>query len=364
MIVGVLGGGQLARLLALAGHSLGIRTIVLDPAPDACAAAVATHLRAPFGDDEALAGLAARCDVVTYEFENVPAAAVSVLSARVPVRPGPDALRIAGDRIAEKSLFRRLGMQTAEFAPVYDAAGLFAAATRTGLPAILKTRHAGYDGKGQVVVRDAAALPAAWAQLGHAPAILEAMVPFERELSIVAVRGLDGGTAFYPLTENTHRDGILRLSLSRPGHPLQARAEALATRLMAELEYAGVLALELFEAGGELLASEFAPRVHNSGHWTLHGAETSQFENHLRAILGLPLGATGAPGAAAMVNFIGGLPDPARVLAVPCARLESYGKQPRHRRKLGHATVRARDEASCERLAGQLLELAAAAGDG
>jgi 5-(carboxyamino)imidazole ribonucleotide synthase len=358
VIVGVLGGGQLARLLALAGHSLGVRTVVLDPAPDACAAAVARHLCAPWDDAAALAELAACCDVVTYEFENVPPAAVEALAARVPVRPGPVALRVAGDRVAEKALFRRLGMATAAFAAVGGPEELHEAAGRTGLPAILKTRHAGYDGKGQALVRDAAHLLPAWERLGRAPAILEALVPFERELSIVAARGRDGATAFYPLTENTHRDGILRLSLSRPGHPLQQAAESLATRLMAELDYTGVLALELFEAHGALLASEFAPRVHNSGHWTLHGAETSQFENHLRAVLGLPLGATGTTGAVAMVNFIGALPDPARVLAVPHARLEAYGKAPRAGRKVGHATVRAPDAASCERLAGELLSLA------
>lgn len=363
-MLGMLGGGQLARLLALAGHSLGVRMVCLDPAADACVADVAVHLCAPWDDAGALADLAARCDVLTYEFENVPAATVDMLARRVPLRPGPQALRFASDRVSEKALFRRLGMRTADFAAVSSLADLRDGIALTGRPAVLKTRHAGYDGKGQVVIDDAADPAAAWAQLGGVPAILEAWVPFDTELSIIGVRGGDGSTAFYPLTENWHRDGILRLSLSRPNHPLQAVAESMAMRLMAELDYVGVLALEVFESNGDLLASEFAPRVHNSGHWTLHGAQTSQFENHLRAVLGLPLGSTAPTGMAAMVNFIGGLPDAARVLAVPGARLEVYGKAARPRRKLGHATVRTEDAASCERLARELLAMATAAGSG
>jgi 5-(carboxyamino)imidazole ribonucleotide synthase len=360
----VLGGGQLARMLALAGHPLGVSLAVVDPAPDACAAAVAHHIRAAYDDPAALDALAARADVVTFEFENVPAAAAEQLAARVAVHPAPAALRVASDRAAEKALFRRLGMATAEYAVVDSLADLEQAVDRVGLPAILKTRSSGYDGKGQVLLRERHAVAQAWQQIGGQPAILEALVPFERELSIIAVRGRNGETRCYPLSENTHRAGILRLAIARPGHPRQRVADEMAARLLDELDYVGVLAIELFEVGGRLLANEFAPRVHNSGHWTLHGAEVSQFENHLRAVLGLPLGSTALVGAAAMVNFIGRMPDVARLLALPDVHLETYGKAPRTGRKLGHATVRSSDPGECERRARALLELAEATADG
>ena len=364
MRVGVLGGGQLAQLLAQAGERIGVGVSCLDPAPDACAASVAYHVCAPFDDRAALDELAGQCAVVTYEFENVPAASLRYLESKVAVYPGEHALRTASDRVLEKTLFQQVGMATAPFAPVEHEADLAPALASVGLPALLKTRHAGYDGKGQVAIRRAEDLHGAWQQLGRAPAILEAHVHFERELSIIAARGRDGALAFYPLSENLHRDGILRLATSRPAHPLQARAEELARALLLALDYRGVLALELFQVGDTLLANEFAPRVHNSGHWTLQGAITSQFENHLRAILGMPLGATAALGVAATVNFIGGMPLPVDVLAVPQVHLSVYGKTPRPRRKLGHATVQAADAAGCQRLAERLLGLASTAGDG
>lgn len=357
MIVGVLGGGQLARMLALAGLPLGARTVVLDPAADACARAAAEHLHAGYEDAAALAQLA-RADVATYEFENVPLESARRLADRVPLHPSLSALAAAQDRLEEKRLFQRLGIATPAFAPVDSIADLERAMADIGLPALLKTRRLGYDGKGQALLRRREDAPAAWERLNRAPALLEAFVPFTREASIIAVRGRSGETLFYPLSENVHRDGILRLARSRPDDPMQASAQDYAERLLSALNYVGVLALELFEVDGRLLANEFAPRVHNSGHWTIEGAETSQFENHLRAILGLPLGATGPVGRAAMVNFIGAMPEAAAVLRLPQVHLHDYEKRAQPGRKVGHATVRAPDDESVKRLTSPLLALA------
>ncbi len=366
--VGILGGGQLGRMLALAGYPLGLRFQVLEPAVAAPAGVLAPQIVAGYDDAAALARLVAAVEVVTYEFENVPVAAARALARRVPVYPPPAALEAAQDRLAEKEFFRSLGIATAPFASVETRADLEAAAAAIGLPAVLKTRRLGYDGKGQALLRSPADLEKGWSLLGGAPLILEGFVPFVRELSILAARGRDGATVCYPLVENHHRDGILRLSRApAPGLTpvLQAAAEAIATRAMAALDYIGVLAIELFaleepgprsqgQGGGEyglasgLVVNEMAPRVHNSGHWTIEGAETSQFENHLRAVVGLPLGSTAARGHAAMLNIIGEAPDPAAVLAVPGAHLHLYGKAPRPGRKLGHITLRADDPAAVE----------------
>ena len=359
MIVGIVGGGQLARMLALAGCPLGLEFVFLDPARDACAAPLGQHLRGGYDDRALLARLAERADVVTYEFENVPSESVEFLSVIATVHPNSRTLAVARDRSAEKVLFRELGIPTTPFAPVDTRKDLEHAAAKIGLPAVLKTRTLGYDGKGQVVLRSAGELDAAWARLGGAPLILESFVPFEREVSVIAVRGRNGATLFYPLAENTHSDGILRLSLSRPGDSMQALAEAYAWRLLDALDYVGVLALELFQLGETLLANEFAPRVHNSGHWTIEGAETSQFENHLRAVLGWPLGPTSPRGCAAMVNFIGFEPDAAQVLAIPGVHLHAYGKAARPGRKLGHATLRAEDARALHAGLDRLLALAA-----
>ncbi len=304
MRVGILGGGQLARMLALAGYPLGLKFMVLDPGADVCAASVAEQLQGAYDDESLLAELAAKVDIVSYEFENVPARAVELLADKVPVYPPRQALAMAQDRLNEKNLFRELGIATPDFVAVNSLAELEQAMEQVGWPAVVKTRTQGYDGKGQAVLSQPEELDPAWQSLSGVPAIVEAFVPFEREVSIIAVRSSTGEMICYPLTENTHRDGILRLSIARPDDPMQSQAEAYAERLMNELDYVGVLALELFQAGETLLANEFAPRVHNSGHWTQDGAETSQFENHLRAVLGLPLGATDAIGYTAMVNLI------------------------------------------------------------
>lgn len=358
MIVGVLGAGQLARMLALAGRPLGLDFVLLSPDADSCAAALGRHICADFDDEAALARLAADAAVVTYEFENAPLAGAHRLAERVTLFPPARALAAAQDRLEEKRLFRTLGIETPTFVPVDDPAGLADAAARTGYPAVLKTRRMGYDGKGQVIVRGERDLEPAWTRLNGKASILEAFVPYEREVSIVAVRARDGRTAFYPLCENTHRDGILRLSVGRPDDAMEAAAQAGARRLLEALDYVGVLALEFFQIDGRLLANEFAPRVHNSGHWTIEGAECSQFENHLRAILGWPLGATDPLGWAAMVNFIGTIPAAAEVLALPHVHFHDYGKAPRPGRKLGHATVRADGAEDVERIAQELLGLA------
>ncbi|NOT11118.1 MAG: 5-(carboxyamino)imidazole ribonucleotide synthase [Methylococcaceae bacterium] len=339
MIVGILGAGQLARMIALAGYPLGLDFIFLDPSADACANKLGIHLLGDYNDPRLLAELAEQADVVTYEFENVPADVAAYLSAHTKVYPSPNALAVAQDRLIEKNYFQRLDIPTPDYVPVDSFAELEQAMTQIGWPAILKSRTQGYDGKGQSVLKSPDDLVAAWALLDSAPAIVEAFVPFDREVSIIAVRNISGSIVFYPLAENLHRGGILRVSESRDNDGMQAQAEVFVTRLMESLDYVGVLALELFEIEGQLIANEFAPRVHNSGHWTIEGAETSQFENHLRAILGLPLGATTAVGKTAMVNFIGGLPTCKDVLAIEHAHLHLYDKAPRKGRKVAHATV-------------------------
>ena len=344
-VLGILGGGQLARMLAIAAAPLGVKTLVVDSAPDACAAQVAPLVQSDWTDYAALERFAGEVDVVTFDFENVPAETASHLTERVAVFPNPRALAMAQDRLAEKTLFRESGLDTPAFMAVDSREELDRALAHTGAPAILKTRRLGYDGKGQFRLRSVADADAAWAALGaQAQAhglILEAFVPFQRELSVVAVRGRDGDFRTWPLTQNWHTDGVLSLSLApAPAiDDLQDRATALARTLAEKLDYVGVFALELFVLDGQLLGNEMAPRVHNSGHWTIEGAVTSQFENHVRAVLGLPLGDTSARGCSAMFNWIGDLPDPAPVLATPDAHWHDYGKQSRPGRKVGHATV-------------------------
>lgn len=358
MKIGILGAGQLARMIALAGYPLGLEFIFLDPSIDACANKLGEHLHGDYNDPELLAQLAERADVVTYEFENVPAKVAEFLASHTQVHPAPKALAVAQDRLKEKSFFHDLDIPTPAYAAVDSLESLKQAMSRIGWPAILKSRTQGYDGKGQSVLRSPADLPAAWELLQGVPAIVEGFVPFQREVSIIAVRNTYGTIVYYPLSENLHSGGILRVSESRDGDPMQALAESYVSRLMEALDYVGVLALELFEVDGRLIANEFAPRVHNSGHWTIEGAETSQFENHLRAIADLPLGATTPVGKAAMVNFIGGLPASKDVLNIPNAHLHLYDKAPRKGRKVAHATVRANNP---EQLSLQIQQLAALA---
>src|SRR5712671_7959364 len=346
-------------MLALAGYPLDFHFRFLDPSPQAPVGRVASRVTAEYTDFEALEKFAHGLALVTYEFENVPVEALRFLQKLVPVYPSAQALETAQDRRSEKLLFQKLGIPTAKFAVINSAGELHQTVKKIGLPAILKTCRLGYDGKGQWVLRTGEDVERVKNEIPSAPLILEEFVKFSRELSILAVRARHGETAFYPLVENHHRDGILRLSLApapRLTEALQHEAEAAARRVLEALDYVGVLAIELFECNGRLLANEMAPRVHNSGHWTIEGAVTSQFENHLRAVLGLPLGSTGPAGHCAMLNLIGDLPESAEVLAVPDAHLHLYGKSPRSGRKLGHVTLRA---ASPERLALRLSELPA-----
>ena len=341
--IGILGGGQLARMLAIAGAPLGHRFLVFDSAEDACAAQVAPLQRADWRDFDSLARFAAKIDVATFDFENVPAETAQWLTAHTRVFPNPAALAVAQDRLVEKTLFGEIGLDTPTFATVDSVDDLRQAVERTGLPAVLKTRRLGYDGKGQFVLRAAADVGNAWQALGGVPLILEAFIPFESEISVIAVRSRNGEFRHYPLTRNWHRGGILSASLAPVvvdealAQTAVSRARALAERL----DYVGVFALELFVSQGRLLGNEMAPRVHNSGHWTIEGTACSQFENHIRAVLGLPLGDTAAQGFSAMLNWIGALPDARPVLAEARAHWHDYGKSPREGRKVGHATLRA-----------------------
>lgn len=344
MSIGILGGGQLGYMLALAGYPLGLRFRFLDPSPEAPVGRIAPRVTGDFSDRAALEKFAQGLEVVTYEFENVPLDALHFLAKKVAIFPPPGALEAAQDRLREKQLFEKLGIATTPFASVPAASELDQALKKLGLPAVVKTRRMGYDGKGQWILRTQEDVKIAREGLPRLPIIVERFVPFSRELSVIAVRGKAGETAFYPLVENHHRSGILRLSLApAPGitPQIQRAAEEASRKVLESLNYVGVLAIEFFECDGQLLANEMAPRVHNSGHWTIEGAVTSQFENHLRAINGLPLGSTTAIGASAMINLIGELPVSAQVLAIPSAHLHLYGKEPRPGRKLGHVTLRA-----------------------
>jgi 5-(carboxyamino)imidazole ribonucleotide synthase len=362
MKVGILGGGQLGQMLAEAADGLSLETLVLDPKPDAVAGQTTRHLVADWQDEAALGELAG-CDVVTYEFENVPTAAVERLVADVPVHPSPVSLAVSGDRIAEKEFFRELGIETAPFAQVDSRADLDSAVAALGLPAILKTRRFGYDGKGQAVLRNTADVEVAWQRLGDQALILEGFVPFDREVSVIAVRGRDGEMRSWPATENVHIDGILHISRApaqEVSSALRDSAAAGLEALMSRLDYVGVLVVEFFQMGDRLIANEMACRVHNSGHWTIEGASTSQFENHMRAVAGLTLGDTGVEGYAAMINLIGEIPELAQIESSPEIHVHVYGKSPAPGRKLGHVTVLAD---SREALEAKIDEVLAVVGD-
>jgi 5-(carboxyamino)imidazole ribonucleotide synthase len=349
--VTVLGGGQLGWMLALAGIPLGLRFRFVDPSATAPAASVGPVIAAPLDDLDAATRACEGATVITYEWEGVPAATARRVAAIAPVHPSATALEVAQDRLAEKETCRSLGIATAEFRAVETREQFARAVSEVGLPAVLKTRRGGYDGKGQAVLRTGEDLDPAWRELHGVPLILEAFVPFARELSIVAVRARDGETRCWPVVENEHRGGILRVTRAPArdhDEALQRAAHACIAPLLDALDYVGVACVELFDHAGELIANEIAPRVHNSGHWSIEGADTSQFENHLRAILGWPLGATAARGPTAMVNCIGTMPERSAVLSVPGAHLHDYGKQPRPDRKLGHITVVAPDADTLE----------------
>lgn len=351
MKIGIIGAGQLGRMLALAGYPLALQFRFLDASADSPGGQVAPIVTGAFDDPQSLERLAADVDLVTYEFENVPVAALQKVAQTHAVWPPVEALRVSQDRLLEKQLFEKLKIPTPPFRATDSLADLEAAVRAVGLPCVVKTRRLGYDGKGQRYLRKAADVEPAWAALGGVPLILEGFVDFEREVSIIGVRSTTGEIRCYPIVANTHRDGILRVTLAPHRHPmLQKAAETHLKRVMKHFGYAGVLTIEFFVRRGKLVANEMAPRVHNSGHWTIEGAATSQFENHLRAILGLPLGDTRPVGHCAMVNFIGRMPPREEVLALPGVHWHDYGKEPRPGRKIGHCTIVAGSAVERDRL--------------
>ncbi len=338
MRIGIIGAGQLGRMLGFAARDLDLEVRFLDPSDNPPAAQCGKVIQSAFDDPVALVALADTCDVITYEFENVPVAALQHIEGVAPVYPPATALRHSQDRLDEKELFKELDIPLPGYHAIDTRTDMDVAADQLGLPMVIKTRRFGYDGKGQFVVKQIAALDVAWEELGGQALIAEQWVPFDYEISCIGVRSLSGEIAIYPLSRNVHTDGILRTSRSPVDEPeLAANASDYVHRLLGHLDYVGVLALELFVTGNELLANEFAPRVHNSGHWSIEGSETSQFENHLRAILDLPLGSTASIGHAGMVNLIGKISAATRALGVGV--LHDYGKAPRAGRKLGHVTV-------------------------
>lgn len=342
MRVGVLGGGQLGLMLAEAGRALSHVFRFLDPSREACARSAGELIVGALDDPEALDRFSEGLDLVTYEFENVPVESVNRLAAKLPVVPGAESLRIAQDRLLEKRLFAESGFQTAPFLPVDSTRDLEVAVRAVGLPGVLKARRGGYDGRSQSVVQSEEEIPAAWDAIGAAPAIYEAFIPFTRELSLVSVRSGTGETAFYPLVENRHEGGILRVTTAPAPDvdaSIESEAHEHARALMDRLDHVGVLTVEFFQVQSTLLANEFAPRVHNSGHWTIEGSRTSQFESHMRAITGAPLTDTRTTTPSVMLNLIGSAPDADEMRVLPHVHVHMYGKAPRPGRKIGHCTI-------------------------
>lgn len=353
----ILGGGQLARMLALNAAPLGIECRIVDQQAEGCAAQVAPFSRRDWLAPGALDDLLAWADVVTYESESIPVPLLESIASQVPLYPPVRAQKLCGDRLIEKRTLSSLGVPVAPHREVSSFAELEQAVSELGLPAILKWRTQGYDGKGQWRLAANTDLAAIWRAAEARPAILEAMVPFSREVSLLAARGRRGELVCYPLTENEHRQGILHSSQPLAHDPLQHQAEQYARTLLTALEYVGVLAIEFFVHDGRLIANEVAPRVHNSGHWTLEGAQTSQFANHLRAVMGLPLGATTLLAPTVMLNLIGELPEIRQLLALPDLHLHLYGKEEKPGRKLGHLTLRCASPDALQRQWAQLQRL-------
>jgi 5-(carboxyamino)imidazole ribonucleotide synthase len=340
MTVGIVGAGQLGRMMALAGYPLGFDFLFLDKDAGTPGGQVAPLIAGALDDRELLGQLSRRCSVVTFDWENIPVASLEDLPGDAKIFPPLRALAAAQDRLTEKRSFELLGIPTTQYAAVDSRESLDLAVGKIGLPGVLKTRRLGYDGKGQYVVRASADLDRAWEALGKAPLLYENLVPFDAEISVIAVRGTRGEVAFYPLNLNVHREGILRLTRAPYGNAaLTRQAQRAAKKLLEHFQYVGVLTIEFFVKRGKLIANEMAPRVHNSGHWTIEGAETSQFENHVRAIGSLPLGSTRARGHSAMINLVGEMPARDRLLAEAGLHWHDYGKSARPGRKLGHLTL-------------------------
>jgi 5-(carboxyamino)imidazole ribonucleotide synthase len=357
MTVGIVGAGQLGRMLALAGYPLGLDFLFLDPTADAPASRVAPMLQGPFTDAKLLTKLSQRSEVITFDWENISVDALRALDGAARISPPIPALAAAQDRVSEKKLFERLSIPTTRWHAISSRAQLARAVREIGLPAVIKTRRLGYDGKGQAVVRTQEEVERAWHQLGAAPLLYEELIPFDCEVSIIGARSARGETAVYPLNGNVHSEGILRLTRAPYGPPRWHRlAATYLEKVLAHFRYTGILTIEFFVRKGKLIANEMAPRVHNSGHWTIEGAVTSQFENHLRAILDLPLGSTRPRGFSAMINLIGTLPEREAILADGDVHLHDYGKEPRPGRKLGHCTLVEGSAAARDRRARRLLD--------
>jgi 5-(carboxyamino)imidazole ribonucleotide synthase len=340
MTVGIVGAGQLGRMMALAGYPLGLDFLFLDRDARSPGGQVGPILTGALDDRDLLGQLSQRCDVLTFDWENIPVEALESLPGKARVAPPLRALGAAQDRLVEKRTFELLDIATTRYAAVDSRESLEIAVKAIGLPGVLKTRRLGYDGKGQFVLRKQADLDRAWEALGKSPLLYENLVPFDAEVSIIAVRNDKGESAFYPLNLNVHRDGILRLTRAPYGNAaLTRQAQRAARKLLEHFRYVGVLTIEFFVKRGKLIANEMAPRVHNSGHWTIEGADTSQFENHVRAIAGLPLGSTKARGHSAMINLVGEMPTRDALLAEPALHWHDYGKSARPGRKLGHVTI-------------------------
>lgn len=348
-LIGILGGGQLGQMLALAGIPLGFRFRVWDPAPDCCARLCAEHVCAEYDDSAALERFVEGLDLVTFEFENVPAETLRAIESRVRVSPSCKALQISQDRLLEKQFFAGLNIPLAEFVEVNSETDLANAMKTLNSPAILKSRRFGYDGKGQLRLQIASDPKTAWSDFGEKPAVLERMLAFEREVSCLAARNADGEIAFYPLFENTHEKGILRRTVvpASTSPELEQQAQNILAQILDELDYCGLLTIEFFIVNGQLIVNEMAPRVHNSGHLTIEAFHTSQFEQHLRAVAGLPLGSTALRSPSVMVNCIGSLPPSEAVLRLPGAAFHDYGKPPRPGRKVGHITLQASSLDQC-----------------
>jgi 5-(carboxyamino)imidazole ribonucleotide synthase len=356
MTIGIVGAGQLGRMLALAGYPLGLDFLFLDRDARSPGGQIGPILTGELTDRGLLGQLSQRCEVLTFDWENIPVGALEALPGKARIAPPLRALAAAQDRLTEKRTFELLGIPTTRYAAVDSRETLELAVKRIGLPGVLKTRRLGYDGKGQFVLRKPADLDRAWEALGKTPLLYENLVPFSAEVSVIAVRGADGATAFYPLNLNVHRDGILRLTRAPYGNTaLTRQAQRAARRVLEHFKYVGVLTIEFFVQRGKLVANEMAPRVHNSGHWTIEGADTSQFENHVRAIAGLPLGSTKARGYSAMINLVGEMPTRAPLLAEPALHWHDYGKSARPGRKLGHVTICDNTTKSRDRRAFKLL---------
>lgn len=340
--IGILGGGQLGMMLGESAKKLGLTCVFLDPADKPPAATAGEVIKAKYDDETALRQLADRCDLITYEFENVPVSAVKFLAGLgKTIYPKMDALETAQDRVFEKSLFEKIGIPTPQFKAVKTEQDLYAAMEVIGVPAVMKICRQGYDGKGQAILKTPDDVLPAWNRLQGTSLLVETFIPFQRELSMICVRSTTGETAFYPLNENVHRQGILRITRSPAtvSEAIQKQAEDYATKLLNHFQYAGVMTIEFCEVDGQLMAIEMAPRVHNSGHWTIEGAATSQFENHLRAITGMPLGSAAATGACAMLNIIGVQPTLVSLIGQSGIYIHMYGKEPQPGRKLGHITL-------------------------